>query len=266
MRAYFAGRPWLDAQVREDGFNAVYANELTGVYCSFDHDEAGLCFTVNLNRPTFFARESLGLVGEICAALDLLVVDLQADDSEARAYDHQRLEASWIRTNEWAVEGLRGQGAPGLYLEREAAFEWWRYAQVQPELDARFVAAGEDVFVPKRILAADAGTNLVRRAVAWTGTIPLVVPPCDVVILKRRRGLIRRGAGQRVADAQAVLGVIGAALEPLDDDFGSDARLLPAGAAADPELQGAVAALGTTPLDPTRFRGICPEEFVDVPL
>jgi hypothetical protein len=240
------------------------------VYCTFEYLEGeeadgqpGLALSLNFNRPTFFAREAFAVVAELCRSLDLRVVDPQVDDHHAVACEPEALERSWTEGNDWAVKAIRAQGGPSLYLDRELAFEWWKYAAEQPALDARF--APEDVFVPLCALVAQHGSDRVRRVIAWTGSIPLVVPLCDLVVLDRRRGRLRRGTDQVVAEADAVLGVIGPALRPLDDDRGTGARLLPREAASDPDLQRAVAALEAEALDPHRFRGIRPEEFVDVP-
>lgn len=60
-------------------------NASTGVYCYLrldDDDTEGargesLCFSLNYNRPTFFALETLPLVESLCKRFQLLVEDPQ---------------------------------------------------------------------------------------------------------------------------------------------------------------------------------------------
>jgi hypothetical protein len=266
LTAWFEARPEFEVELDGDVFNVGYENEATGVYCSFFYGEQedgpeALSFSVNYVRPTFFARESFGVLRPVCSELGLRVVDAQDDDETAKPCDAEELERSWTRGNEFAVRALtEATGESHPYLESSRAFEWWEYTRVRQTIEEGFLAANYDVFVPSLMLAVEEQTSRVVRMVAWTDAIPLVVPPCDLFVIGRpRKRLLGRRLEQGVAPAEAVL----AAIEPHLEPFEHGLRILTPDAAE--AARPAFEALQVEPLEPARYEGVAPDGFVDVP-
>jgi hypothetical protein len=95
-----------------DGGGYAFVNPDTGVYCYFrvaerDHVKS-LCFSLNYNRPTFFALETMPLVESLCQQFHLLVEDPQ--EEFVGPASRQSLIDSWKIHNEHAVKALKAQG------------------------------------------------------------------------------------------------------------------------------------------------------------
>jgi hypothetical protein len=265
LAAWFEAKQEFELERDGDVFNVTYENAATGVYCLFfygrqENGTEGLSFALNYVRPTFFARESFPVLCRVCSELDLRVVDQQGDETPAPC-DPEELERGWLQGNEFSVRAVvETTGEPPPYLERDRAFEWWEYARVKPQIEADFLASNYDVFVPNVMLVVDHSTNRVVRMVAWTDSIPFVVPPCDLFAIGRpKRRLLGRRLEQGLAPADTVL----AALEPHLTPFEHGLRILTPDAAE--VVRPAFEALELAPLQPERYEGMAPDGFVDVP-
>lgn len=266
LAAWFEAQPEFEVEREGEVFNVLYENEATGVYCLFfygEQEEGGeaLSFALNFGRPSFFARESFGVLCRVASELGLEVVDAQVDDTP-RPCDPAALERGWAEGNEFSVRAMidtTGESLP--YLESTRAFEWWEYARVRQEIEDQFLASNYDVFVPTPMLAADRPENHVVRMVAWTDSIPFVVPPCDLFVIgKARKRLLRSRLEQGLASADTVLGAIESYLTPFEHGL----RILRPEAAE--AVRPAFEALPLEPLQPERYEGLAPDGFVDVPV
>src|SRR5271168_1931511 len=100
-----------------------YSNPNTGVYFSFDFEEApespddgpdipdgyfdsGLSFNLNYNRPTYFGLESMPVVEKLASRFGLSVLNPQEDFDASEsllAADSDILTRSWVRHNQQAI-------------------------------------------------------------------------------------------------------------------------------------------------------------------
>lgn len=220
----------------------------------------GLSFSLNYVRPTFFARESFDALGRVCSELGLQVVDQQGDDETATPCDPEELERSWIQGNELSVQAVSGTtGEKPPWLEPARAFAWWEYARVRKQIEDEFLASNYGVFVPNVMLAVDLPMNHVVRMVAWTDSIPFVVPACDLFVIGRpKKRLVGRKLEQGLAPAETVLAAIESHLTPFEHGL----RILAPDSAE--AARPAFDALQVGPLEPTRYEGVAPDGFVDV--
>lgn len=164
----------------EVGSGYALVNQTTGVYCYFKIDHVQeLCFSLNYNRPTFFALETMPLVENLCQQFELVVEDPQ-EDFVGRA-SLQQLINSWRIHNERAVKSLKAQGMALNYIPENKANEWWAYRRVREKIAADL---GDSVFVPEVfILRLPAEEPF--RMIVWPEGIREILPPSDVVWIER---------------------------------------------------------------------------------
>src|ERR1043165_2979078 len=92
-------------------FDYVLVNPATGVYCYFGLGEPrqgnidSLLLSLNYNRPTFFALESMLLGERLGQRFDLIVEDPQAE--RVGPASRELLIESWRVHNERAVKALK---------------------------------------------------------------------------------------------------------------------------------------------------------------
>jgi hypothetical protein len=163
-------------------------NPATSVYCYFRMDEQeSLCFSLNYNRPTFFALETMPVVENLCRQFQLMVEDPQEDFTGPASLPD--LINSWRIHNERAVKGLKAQGVALNYLPESKANEWWSYARVREKMAADL---GDSVFVPEVFILKRPAEEPFRMIV-WPEGNRQILPPSDVVWIERSaddRGLV----------------------------------------------------------------------------
>jgi hypothetical protein len=168
-------------------FGCAYVNQATGVSCYLSihehHPDDGyvnsLAFSLNYNRPAFFARETMPLVESLCRQFELLVEDPQEEIVGPASLPD--LIDSWKIHNERAVKALKAQGTALNYMPESKANEWWAYTRVREQLANQF---GESVFVPNVFIqkrpSGDPFTMIV-----WPEGIRQLLPPSDVICIDR---------------------------------------------------------------------------------
>ena len=202
VRRYFAGQSGFQVEgTRSVGFQASYENKMTGVYCSFEYDElteddsapastsgffyTGLYFSINFNRPLFFAMESMPFVQSVAERFHLSVGDPQEDLRNTIVPVRPSSDAlvrSWEQHNTWAVKALHEDSndeSHYLYYPREKALYWWHYTREKDALQDRIE---DDVFVPQISMIRKAGEIEVRSLVVWSDALPQVFPAADYVL------------------------------------------------------------------------------------
>ncbi|HEY0727957.1 MAG TPA: hypothetical protein VGD38_07815 [Pyrinomonadaceae bacterium] len=155
---------------RQELPDSAYAlvNPSTGVYCYFrldDDDTASsrgksLCFSLNYNRQTFFALETLPLVESLCKRFQLVVEDPQEEVVGPASLNE--LIKSWRVHNERAVKSIEAQGMALNYMHESKANEWWEYARVREKLSTDL---GDSVFVPEVFIIKRASEEPFRMIV-----------------------------------------------------------------------------------------------------
>lgn len=170
---------------RQDFSNGGYAfvNQATGVYCYFRVDERdhsnvrSLCFSLNYNRPTFFALETMPLVESLCQQFRLLVEDPLEDFVGPASL--QNLIDSWKVHNERAVKALKAQGVTLNYIPESKANEWWSYTRVREQIAKNL---GDSVFVPEVFILRRPAEEPFRMIV-WPEGNRQILPAFDVVCI-----------------------------------------------------------------------------------
>jgi len=196
-----------------------YANPDTGVYFSIDfatesaesHDDAphtpdgyfdsGLSFSLNYNRPRYFALEAMPIVAHLAARFGLSVVDPQADWDEplrARVADTEALVSSWMDHNERATQALIRDPdfSNPLHMTEADSLYLWRYSKAKQDLKR---ASGEEMFVPTLVPIRKKGSTQVGAAFTYTQGIPTIVPESEwVILVRKKKGFSLRKRAQEV--------------------------------------------------------------------
>jgi hypothetical protein len=174
-------------QISGPDFGCAYVNQATGVYCYLDihehHPNDGyvksLAFSLNYNRPAFFALETMPLVESLCRQFQLLVEDPQEEFVGPASLPD--LINSWKIHNERAVKALKADGMPLNYMPESKANEWWAYTRVREQLAEKL---GDSVFVPEVFILKRPSEEPFRMIVCPVGTRQLL-PASDVVCIDR---------------------------------------------------------------------------------
>ena len=174
---------------RQELPESAYAlvNASTGVYCYLrldDDDTEGargesLCFSLNYNRPTFFALETLPLVESLCKRFQLLVEDPQEEVVGPASFGE--LIKSWRVHNERAVKAIKAQGMALNYMHESKANEWWEYARVRDKLTTNL---SDSAFVPEVFIIKRPSGEPFRMIVCPEG-MRQILPPTDFVCIAR---------------------------------------------------------------------------------
>lgn len=166
----------------DDDFGYSFLNPATGVYWylrTAEHRTESLCITLNYNRPTFFALETLPVVESLCKHFQLLIEDPQEDFIGPASFNE--LIKSWRVHNERAVKALKAHGTALNYMAERKANEWWEYARVREKVATNL---GDAVFVPEVFIIKRPSGEPFRMIVCPKGSRQLL-PPADVVWIDR---------------------------------------------------------------------------------
>jgi len=171
-------------ELTDSAFDYALADRRTGVYFYLGIDERqskvkSLSFSLNYNRPTFFALESLPLAESLCRTFDLLLEDPQAGSVGPTSVD--ALVRSWRIHNEGAVKALKAQGMAKVFMPEFKANEWWAYTRVAPTIGKTF---GNSLFVPELLVVRHSIEEPFRMFVSPVA-IKQIVPPSDFVLVDR---------------------------------------------------------------------------------
>jgi hypothetical protein len=216
LAAYFKERPWYAVK----GSQALYGNEDTGVYFTFEfepfgaggeeEDEEGgeaprpddglqavpLTFNVNYVRPSVFGLEAERELTAVVQRFGLSVDDPQMNGMGRGPYSPQGFLAGWNSGNAFGCRAVAGQirkdpGSEGSFFrsvlpaaELERCWRWnLRRGALQAEL-------GEGVFVPRiSFLRREGG---IRSFVVWGDAMGVALPEVDFLLLVRQQLAPRR--------------------------------------------------------------------------
>lgn len=171
--------------LHNEDFGYSFLNPATGVYWYLRVDDAAdsgpgpVYISLNYNRPTFFALETLPLVESLCKHFQLLVEDPQEDVvGPASSND---LIKSWRIHNERAVKALEARGMALNYMPERKANDWWEYARVREQIAAD---AGDTLFVPE-VFIIKRPSEEPFRMIVWSKGSRQLLPPADLVWIER---------------------------------------------------------------------------------
>jgi hypothetical protein len=183
LDAHFRARPGYTV---EPG-SARYANEHTGVWFRFDYgdhrDEEGwdpIRLAASTGGPHTRALELAAEVEALVRAFDLLVNDGTIDGMDKGPLDREALIRGCLKASRFgfavdvAWKRLTKQNVM-LYDDDRMTAHWrWNHAH-----DATARATPDRLFVP--YVTYLASRRLVLASVAWTGTMPILLPEVDVI-------------------------------------------------------------------------------------
>ncbi len=184
---YFSSRP----NYKLNNGQAVYSNEDTGVYFSFEwklpseqkDDELNYDAAFNLNyvRPHPFALEAEPELSAFIKEFNLSVEDPQIDGIKGDVYSKEGFLSGWNAGNQFAMGAMKSRGAGSPHsLPREEIERCWLWNYHRNKLSLELT---EDVFVPKIMFCVQRGP--VNTLVCWTDAIPVALPKVDLVLLNR---------------------------------------------------------------------------------
>ena len=211
IREHFGHRPWF--KVSDD--QAVYLNDDTGVYFSFDvlrSEEVveevpapaapWAMLSLDFLRSGIFALEACEEIRALLEQFGGAVYDPSAAAPPAEFSD-ERFLTSWQQGNAAGVR-LRYPHDPGEgdarsedqeplppVVDLQTRGELWKWNYLRQSLQNE---EGGDIFVPKISLFSQGGRVL--AGVVWTDAMPILMPQIDGVVMLRQetapRKLLRR--------------------------------------------------------------------------
>ncbi|MCD4658357.1 MAG: hypothetical protein K8S87_12550 [Planctomycetes bacterium] len=190
----------------------IYLNERTGVratFCNWQPDsdskrriktdnllifpgftETPMRFTLEFNKPSFFAREVMPIVSKFALEFEFFIFDAQNVDLQEPAIQRSsQLIENWKKNNSKNLnKNLIPDKQQILSLRRDLADDWWEYMF---NLDEFQYSAPESVFVPEIILLEHKKSGQLFRAVTWADFMPVALPSCEKVAIIQTRGLYK---------------------------------------------------------------------------
>ncbi|MES2442707.1 MAG: hypothetical protein V4574_07735 [Pseudomonadota bacterium] len=169
FEALFAGLANFEVA---DG-QAAYQNEDTGVYFLFDHEDAGILFSINTGRSEIFAREAAEVLAAAFAGGDFVVAETE------KPFDAEGFLAAWRQANLAAIRAMLAEGkAPlTLPLRTNLAVWGWNRGRVRQQIELEHEATAP----PLMFFAGPDGNP--RATYVWLVTMPMVKPPPAEAVL-----------------------------------------------------------------------------------
>jgi len=164
---------------------AIYENEDTGVYFSFDYmSDAGGSVSFNLNyfRPHFFGLEAAPEVAAFISAFNLSIDDPQNDGMGDGPFSMEGFLRGWNAGNRFGYRAILSQDErPETHVYPSADLERvWRWNSNRLALQD---SVGDSLFVPRIMFMR--GTDMARAAIVWPDACPIYMPEADIVIVLR---------------------------------------------------------------------------------
>jgi hypothetical protein len=217
----------------DEGFQARYTNEKTGVYFIVEHHrisseddqhdlivdgycKTDLSFTLNYMRPSFFAIEAMDFIEDFCRRFELRIDNPQANQDSViapRLYLTDDLIAGWQSSNAKAVKAFDPRGKRLNYLPQLKSQFLWRYMK---EADGLQEKLGPTIFVPTIFAVRKLESNILATAIVWTDGICQIFPPVDYIILMQKKMFTSQHAMRGYISFSAFYDAIKPHLEPFD--------------------------------------------------
>ncbi len=220
--AHFEKRPHYTLD--ESGSQALYANEDTGVYFTFDLSELSAeeddsdpedpassswaSFNLNYYRLHYFADEAVPELEAFVSRFGGRVFDPQFGGMGEGEFSPEGFRRGWDHGNQSAYGILATRADAGPLITRPAAelTRIWRWNLGRERLQQQL---GESIFVPRISFFQVSGrSDGVVSASVWTDAIPVVLPETDMVVIHRgelaARGFLRKRPAIALAPWEAV--------------------------------------------------------------
>lgn len=188
---YFSNR----RNYQSNADQAVYSNDVTGVYFSFEltegEDESPepedggpvlpVTFNLNFIRPHLFGLEAEPEVSAFVEHFSLTVSDPQTSGMGDGEYSKEGFLNGWNAGNRFGYQAILSRGElnqptmPTVRLE-----ETWRWNYDVPERQSEL---GDTRFVPRIMYVLNEGE--IRTIAVWGDGIPILLPKVDLVIVPR---------------------------------------------------------------------------------
>jgi hypothetical protein len=134
------------------------------------------------------------IVQKLASEFRLGVVNPQGDfdgHESAIVADSEMLIRSWAHSNQRAILLMMEQpkASRPLSMPTGDSLYLWRYAKSKAELER---TCGEGVFVPSLVPVQRKGETKAGRVIAYTESLPTIVPECEwVFVVRRKAGFFR---------------------------------------------------------------------------
>lgn len=153
----------------------------------------GITFTLDYQRPHFFALEAAREIAVLTESFGLLVDDPHSAGVGRDLFDPDAFTRSWNLENRYGEGGVivwRARGLRPASLPRKRLESIWQWNYSLPRL--REMTEGT-VTLPRILLARSNG--LLVTWAAWGDALPVLLPRVDQVLLCRRALLPPQSAG-----------------------------------------------------------------------
>ncbi|MDB6028560.1 MAG: hypothetical protein JWM68_4783 [Verrucomicrobiales bacterium] len=173
---------------------AWYANEDTGVYFSFDHNDDrtadeesvkhSVVFTMNLYRPHYFALEAESEVSNFVQRFGCSIHDPQRTGMEDAPYTAEGFILAWNHSNEFGYRAILHSDSASDVVHvfatnaLEKIWHWNYFRQERDEIIAK------DIFIPRIMFIQHNG--LVCSSCVWPDGITTLIPEVDFLLIPRR--------------------------------------------------------------------------------
>jgi hypothetical protein len=187
-----------------------YSNERTGVYFLIDFNEpntekedievfdnfpdfenTNLSASINFLRPDYFGKEIFPIIGDFSNRLDLYILNSQeVNDSRQKPlkWADSELIDHWTSHNAM-VSKQQFNELELNYLDKAKSDYLWSYTSQIERLENEIK---DDIYIPNAFVIKNKDTKELYTYIAWSQSIPLVLPKVDfIIILKKYKKLFR---------------------------------------------------------------------------
>lgn len=171
----------------------TYENPDTGVYFIInwndpekgdDPDDLHFVCSINFFRPQFFGMEVFPIIEKIIDDLQLLIVNPQDrnDPDTPRIFERGYLQHQWIILNDkFSAESFNEYSLS--YLPQEQSNAMWWFQLHRQEIEDNLA---KDTYVANCLVVKKTADNKLYTACSWPDHIPIILPPVDYVVIKRK--------------------------------------------------------------------------------
>jgi hypothetical protein len=207
MRNHFAARPSYEVS----GDRAVYRNEDTGAYFSFDFATNGdegasaVAFELNYFRPHVFALEAEPEVRAFVEAFGCAVSDPQMEGMAEGPYSSEGFLRGWNAGNRFAFKAFgREETPPPPWSVDPALLEHiWRWNM---SVAKRRKQAGEKLLVARIMWFHASGEPAPTPVCIWTHGVPTVIPAglvSHILLVRQPRAGLMSGLRRMLGGGRA---------------------------------------------------------------
>ncbi len=183
IRALFKNRPWME--IDGDPGGVLITNTNTGVYYTIsegDRKKKELLYSINYNRPRFFALEALDALAGLVERFAWNIFDPQRDAALTFAQDELDATLSrWQRENDAVTWPANGR--PTIAAQRAHSVWEWNYRR--PDLDSAPAVQALQIYVPRIFFVRSPGDQHARTILIWPKEVhAIALPDVDAIVYR----------------------------------------------------------------------------------